>query len=197
MIAPKRPARQPGAALSFSRMRLGPALALVLTVVAVMVLTYFITTPKTAPATSSGTSTMVVGQPVPDFSATSLNGEPITLHQFRGQPVWLVFNATWCAGCRAEAPDLEVVAKEVASQKVAVISVYKAEEATPVRNFTTLLGLTFTHIPDPQSRISSHYRVSGVPAHYFIDANGVLKAIRSGALNQEKMRAAVAEISAH
>lgn len=39
------------------------------------------------------------------------------------------------------------------------------------------------------------YRVIGIPAHYFIDASGVPRSVKTGALSPEIMAAALAEIS--
>jgi hypothetical protein len=45
-----------------------------------------------------------VGQPPPDFEATLVDGTPVSLSQYAGQPVWLTFGAL--AATASEAPVL-------------------------------------------------------------------------------------------
>ena len=48
-----------------------------------------------------------VGDPAPGFSATTLEGTPITEKDLLGAPYMLNIWATWCAPCREEMPELQ------------------------------------------------------------------------------------------
>ncbi|HSN44572.1 MAG TPA: TlpA disulfide reductase family protein [Propionibacteriaceae bacterium] len=142
-------------------------------------------------ASDSSSSAAGVGHPAPDFSATTIDGSALTLSSLRGQPVWLIFNATWCADCRAEAPDVQALHASLAPDGLQVVAVYLNEEASVVREWTTLLGLTFIHVPDPDGSIASAYVVPGVPTHYFIDATGTVRSLQVGSLTRDAMAQAV------
>jgi thiol-disulfide isomerase/thioredoxin len=44
---------------------------------------------------------------VPDFSLPGLDGQPVSLSQFKGKPVLVNLWATWCAPCVKEFPSLK------------------------------------------------------------------------------------------
>ena len=48
-----------------------------------------------------------VGDVVDDFSLPMLDSTTAKLSDFRGKVLFLVFTATWCPNCGAEAPYLE------------------------------------------------------------------------------------------
>jgi len=132
----------------------------------------------------SGVSAPVVGQPAADFTATTLAGDTVRLSDLRGQPVWLVFGATWCTNCRAEAPDVESVARDF-DGKATVVSVYVGETRTTVQGYVDRLGLTNPQIADTSEALSSTYAIMGIPAHFFIDSDGILQKISVGTLTPQ------------
>jgi peroxiredoxin len=127
--------------------------------------------------------------------AATIDGRQVSLSQYRGQAVWLTFGATWCAPCRAEAPDIQAAYEKAKADGVVVIAVYLSEDAAEVRDYTGRLGLNYVHVPDPDTRVASAYRVLGIPTHYFIDRSGILHSIKVGVLTHARMDAALAEIS--
>ena len=110
-------------------------------------------------------------------------GETIELSELRGKPVWVVFNATWCSNCRSEAPEVQALHD---AGEVQVVSVWLRESSGQVSSFLERTGMDFTSVPDPSGQISARYRVSGVPAHYLIDAEGTIHAMHVGALTADQ-----------
>ncbi|HZK05235.1 MAG TPA: TlpA disulfide reductase family protein [Actinomycetaceae bacterium] len=128
-----------------------------------------------------------VDQPAPGFTATTIDGEEISLDGFEGRPVWLIVNATWCSSCRSEIPDVQAIQASDLGDQVEILSVYIGEDAAAVSQFAERLGLTYRNVPDPDSAISAVYSVPGIPVHYFIDSDGVLRAIEIGSLGISRM----------
>lgn len=133
-----------------------------------------------------------VGRPAPDFTTFALDGTDVILSEMRGQPVWLLFGATWCSSCRAEAPDVQAV-QEAYGDRVRIVAVYVGESISTVGGFADRLGLTYTHVADSYTDIGSAYRVLGLPTHVFVDADGVVDAIEVGTLTE---RAAATRLDA-
>ena len=132
-----------------------------------------------------------VGEVAPGFVATALDGSEVSLDALRGRPVWLVFVATWCSGCRAEMPDVQAAHEAAGPQGVQVVAVYVGEGPSVVGGYVDRLGLTFTQVPDPQTKLAAAYGVMGVPAHFFIDASGVVRHTWVGVLSPTQMDEAI------
>lgn len=132
-------------------------------------------------------SAPVVGQPAPDFTAVTMDGKKVKLSELRGHPVWITFGATWCTACRAEAPDIEEAWQRSEPKGTQILAVFIKEDAATVRTYANRLGLDFPMISDPDTVIASRYRSIGIPSHFFIDADGILRASYVGGLTAEKM----------
>ena len=192
-----RPRAAPG------RGALGTLVIVVVTAAILMAVAYL--SDRRDPATTEGSVTSVtvsgtatgaaptVGQAAPDFTALTADGTTVRLSEFVGKPVWLTFGASWCQPCRAENPDIEATYRTI-SADVVVLQVYMSEDAGTVRDYRDRVGLTYLTVPDPSERLASEYRILGIPSHFFIDANGVLRDMKIGSLDPASMQAAVARL---
>ena len=129
----------------------------------------------------------MIGQPAQDFTAVTIEGEEVSLSDFRGHPVWLTFGASWCAACKAESFDIQSTYAAHEGDGAVVLGVFISEDAATVRDYAQRVGLTFPAIADPTTDIASAYRVLGVPAHFFIDPDGVIRSISTGTLTPQQM----------
>jgi len=181
--------------------RLGSLLVLALTAAIVMGGAYLVERPAAAaPGVSavavkgSGVAAPSIGAPAPDFTATTVDGKQVSLSSYRGRPVWLTFGASWCSACQAEAPDIEATYQKVKATGVVILAISISEDSATVRAYKSRAGLAYPMIADPDSQISSAYRVSSIPAHFFIDASGVVRSIKAGGLSPDQMDAAITEL---
>ncbi|MFC2640040.1 MAG: TlpA family protein disulfide reductase [Propionibacterium acidifaciens] len=150
----------------------------------------------TAVQVSGGSGRLVeAGQAAPDFTATTIDGRTVTLSALRGHPVWLVFEASWCASCRSEAPDVEAAHRHGAEAGLETIGLYLSEDSSDVQGYVDALGLTYAQVPDEGSRIAASFGVMGIPSHVFIDADGVVRIVHPGALSAGQMTADVNKVT--
>jgi cytochrome c biogenesis protein CcmG/thiol:disulfide interchange protein DsbE len=183
--------------------RWGTLVVLGVTTVLVMGAAYLVDRPSESAAgvravTLSGPSRGAppkIGALAQDFTATTVEGKAVSLSDYRGQPVWLTFGASWCAACQAEAPDIESAYLKFKPRNLVVLSISISEDSAAVRDYGDRIGLTFPKVADPDTRIASAYRVLGIPAHFFIDRSGVLRSMKTGSLSPEKMSHAIKAIS--
>lgn len=127
------------------------------------------------------------GMVAPDFGTVTVDGEAVNLADYAGKPVWLTFGASWCVECRAEAPELQATYERYAGRGLVVLGVFIDEDAQSVRDYANRVGLTFTMVADPTTRIASRYRTLGVPTHFFINPDGVIEEVRLGGLPEAAM----------
>jgi cytochrome c biogenesis protein CcmG/thiol:disulfide interchange protein DsbE len=137
----------------------------------------------------------IVGQPAPDFTATTVDGKPLQLADFKGSVVWLTFGASWCQPCRSENPDIKAAAAAFADRGVVVVQIFINEDAASVADYSARLGLTHDRIADISDVIASNYRILGIPAHFFIDRDGVLRQMRVGTLDAASMQAILTDLA--
>lgn len=126
-----------------------------------------------------------IGAPAQDFTITTIEGKQVSLSQFRGQPVWLVFGASWCAACQAEVPDIEAAYQKYGPQGLVILGINITEGTDTVREYAERVGITHPMAADLESAVADAYRVSAIPVHYFIDKEGILREIRQGAASTE------------
>lgn len=134
----------------------------------------------------AGTPAPGEGEAAPGFSGRTLAGEEVAVREERDRPLWIIFNATWCANCRAEMPDIQEMQDRYGDQ-VQIVAVYLNDSPSAVLEYSHQLGLTFGQLPDPDGKIGALYRSLGVPMHYFIGSDGTIEAIAVGALSPANM----------
>lgn len=128
-----------------------------------------------------------VGGKAPDYGATTLAGDSITLASLRGSPVLLNIWATWCPPCRKEMPDLQELHERYSPRGLQVVgvSIDAAGSDQAVAEFLEEHGVTYTILRDPTDRISSTFMAQGVPVTILIDADGTVLWRRLGPVSAE------------
>lgn len=141
-----------------------------------------------------------VGQLAPDFEISDFDGERYRLSDFRGKVVFINFWATWCIPCTDELPDIQKLQEDQPTDLV-VVTVNREESAENARTFLQNLprtdggqGVSFAvNGLDPDDTLYDEYRALGMPASFFIDADGVVTKVYNGLIQLSAMEAAVKE----
>ena len=123
--------------------------------------------------------------PAPDFYFTDYDGNRLQLSQFEGKPVILNFWASWCGPCKSEMPDLEEAFKTYGGDIHFIIlnmTDGSRETVQSARNYIDSQGYTFPVYYDTNQNGAISYGVSGIPVTFFIDAEGYVVGMYSGAM---------------
>lgn len=134
-----------------------------------------------------------VGTPAPDFTLPDLDGNPVRLSSFRGQPVILNFWATWCPPCKQEMPALQRLHEEMGG-RVRIIGIDRAEPVDTVRRFADQYGITFTIALDRTDELATRYGLTGIPETFFLDSGGVVRFKYIGPMTLAQMREFVRQV---
>ena len=114
------------------------------------------------------------GDPVPAYTAESVDGETITIGG-AGPVTLLNLWATWCVPCRTEFPDLQEIHEVLGPRGLRLVAVSIDQGGTDrVMGFVNEMGATFPIVHDQEGSIEDVYRTVGLPNTYLIDADGNL-----------------------
>ena len=146
------------------------------------------------------TSTMLQGQPAPNFELTAFNGEfdgqHFSLEELHGQPVVLNFWASWCVECDKEMALLEQAWHDYQDQGVWFIGVDYLDIDSAGLAYLDRFGITYPNAPDIGSRTFEDYRCTSVPETFFIDSDGVIQHVQIGPLTQPRLYALLDQLVA-
>ncbi|MDQ2853944.1 MAG: DsbE family thiol:disulfide interchange protein [Chloroflexota bacterium] len=124
----------------------------------------------------------LVGQPLPAFAATTLEGSPFSSSQLARRPAIVNVWASWCTPCVDEHPLLLDLAARHASDLTVVGIVYQ-DTPEGARGFLARYGDGgWANLLDPAGRIGVDLGVTGPPETFFVDAKGIVRARQVGPL---------------
>ncbi len=121
-----------------------------------------------------------VGELAPDFQLPNLEGQSISLSDFRGKPVLVNFWASWCLSCRYEMPFIQEVYEEWSARGLVVLAINKGESPSTVEDFMQSYNLSFPALLDINQYVALEYNAWNIPTTFFIDKDGMIQAIKVG-----------------
>ena len=125
-----------------------------------------------------------LGQPMPDFTVTTISGERFTLSEVlkTKDAVLVNFWATWCGPCISEFPLMEQ-AYELYKGRVEIIalSTEAGDTADVMRAFAEENGLSFPIANDSEAGIGERFVNGGIPTSVLVDRFGNVVLIEVGA----------------
>ena len=116
------------------------------------------------------------GQPAPEFTLQDLDGQPVSLSQFKGQVVVLDFWASWCGPCIENLPDLRKIKERTADQPVVFLNLSLDENEAAWRKAIDKHEIKGVHVRavGMGSDVARSYNISALPSYYLVDSQGLL-----------------------
>lgn len=145
---------------------------------------------------SSGASPAIetgppVGEKAPDFTATTLTGEKVTLASYTGRATTFLFVASHCQPCHDLIKTLSTLAHDVSSELTLVLNGSRQEAEELARELEISLPLLLA--PRSENTFFETYKISATPSYCSLNAQGVVQATGipgSGERHWQKLTAA-------
>jgi cytochrome c biogenesis protein CcmG/thiol:disulfide interchange protein DsbE len=135
---------------------------------------------------SKGTTTLAVGEPVPDRELPVLGGPGHgAIADYRGE--WVLVNlwASWCIPCRQEAPLLDRFARRYRGHGARVLGIDVQDNSEDALRFLRENHVTYPELRSVGDERSAAFGSTGVPENFLVDPRGRLAWIWRGPVDQE------------
>jgi|SRR5579859_658556 len=128
-----------------------------------------------------------IGQAAPNFTLMDAKGHPVTLNSFRGHPVIINFWASYCAPCRGETPLLQQFYQQHQAQGVVILGINEGEPISNITQYMQEYNVSYPVLADRtyQFNNTTSYDPTPLPRTYFIDKQGIVRAVFNGALSPQ------------
>ena len=138
----------------------------------------------------------VSGKKAPDFSAATLDGRQISLSNYRGKPVLLVFWSSLSKSARRGMPEVQKLHEELKDMGIVILGVSLDGDKSSAEKFVKENGITFQNLYGPEKtfKMASDYGLRGLPTMFVISRNGTVKGSIVGPRTAEGMKSELARL---
>lgn len=124
---------------------------------------------------------------ISDVMMTTLEGQPVSISEFRGKPAVVNLWASWCPPCRREMPALQQ--GQLANPDVHFVFANQGEAAAVIDTYLAEEGLSLENVlQDQHGGLADDIKSRGLPTTLFLDAQGRLVDIRLGELSSATLQ---------
>lgn len=156
------------------------ALATVLVVLAVAIGAWGLSA-SFGPPSIVVTRSPLLDKPAPPFALQALDGATtVRLTDYVGRPVIVNFWASWCLPCRQEFPLLAAARAAHAADGLEILGIVHDDGPQAAQQFADQYGGTWPLLADPAATAWHDYRGALLPITYYIDRQGIVRAVSYG-----------------
>ncbi len=121
----------------------------------------------------------------PDFTVQTLEGQTVSLSDYRGKVVLLNLWATWCPPCREEMPSMQSLYDDLEDRGFTILAVAAPnpprETREKIENFIREGEYSFPVLIDSEYKVNGIYGTGSIPTSWVVDTEGNLVARLVGA----------------
>lgn len=141
---------------------------------------------STPVAQSPGGSANAVGETMPAYSASDLEGGTWELSGEKGVTMLNLW-ATWCGPCRYEIPALIELQKEYGEQGLQVVGVSMDQPGMEpqIESFVRNAGINYKIVHDPHAKLADVFETTIIPTTALIDRDGTIVWYHAGIVRKD------------
>ncbi len=119
-------------------------------------------------------SFLKIGTKAPDFTAQTLDGKPVTMVDYAGRNIVLLFTTTWCGHCKKKFPDWQELFPKAKRAGYEFLLVVTSGSLTDVQAMIDeyKLSIPILHAPNDTNSFMKDYKVEGTPSCYIVGSDG-------------------------
>jgi cytochrome c biogenesis protein CcmG, thiol:disulfide interchange protein DsbE len=127
------------------------------------------------------TRSLMLDKPAPPIVLQSLDGSAtVRLADYLGRPVMVNFWASWCLPCREEFPLLAAARAAHAADGLEILGIDHDDDVASAQSFAADHSATWLLLSDPYNAAWQAYLGGLVPTTYYIDRQGIVRAVSYG-----------------
>lgn len=127
--------------------------------------------------TTSLEASVSVGQTLPDFKVTNLNGEgTVSNTSLKGKVTLIDFWASWCVPCRTAIPALQGLHNE----DINLVSITVDKDPQKAISFVKKYNLPYDVYHDTKAEMAAQFGLPAMPSSYLVDQSGKVIKVYAG-----------------
>jgi thiol-disulfide isomerase/thioredoxin len=134
----------------------------------------------------------------PAVAGPTISGQQLSLASYHGDTLVLNFWGSWCAPCRAEAPALGQLARNLAAKGVRFVGVDIRDQPDSARAFMQTFNVGYPSLNDPGDEIALEFHSTvppaAIPTTLIIDRSGRIAARVFGASSYAQLQALISKV---
>ena len=133
-------------------------------------------------------------QPMPNFKATTMDGQKYSNDAVKGKVVLLQFWATWCQYCKRDQDAVDSIAKEFSDKGLLVLAVDAGESKKTVKDYLAKSPRAVPIVLMENTNLAAMFAAKSYPLYVLIDAQGKIAGEQRGAAGEEALRALLKKV---
>ncbi len=146
----------------------------------------------------------LMDKPAPAFTLQNLNGQKVSLADYKGKALLINFWATWCGPCKIETPWLIELRNQYAPKGFEILGISaEGDDATPadkadwnkdkeaIQQFVTKNKVPYPVLMGGDSITATYGGFDAMPTSFFVDRSGKIVATQVGITSKDEIESKI------